>query len=284
MSIAEQRNAVQFLVKQGLSVRQACGLVQLHRSTLQYQPRPDRNAELAEQIAALATKHPRYGYRRVWALLRRKRQPVNRKRVHRLWKRARLQVRKAPRRRSRRPPQEFPNRARYPNHVWTYDFLTDQCQNGTRLRILTVMDEYTRQGLAIDVASSFPAHRVIDVLARLVAEHEAPGFMRSDNGPEFVALILTAWLAKQAIGTAYIEKGSPWQNGFGESFNGTVRDECLNMHLFRSVAEARLRLKAFQHEYNTERPHSSLKYLTPVEFAQAWKPEPETTDDSAVLT
>lgn len=137
------------------------------------------------------------------------------------------------------------------------------------------MDEYTRQGLAIDVASSFPAHGVIDVLARLVAEHGAPGFMRSDNGPELVALILTAWLV---IGTAYIEIGSPWQNGFGESFNGTIRDECLNMHLFRSVAEARLRLKAFRHEYNTERTAVSST-LTPSSSLRhgSLSPKPQTT-------
>jgi len=284
LSIAEQRDAVHFLVDYGLSVRQACRLVQLHRSTLHYPARPDRNAELAEQIAALAAKHPRYGYRRVWALLRRRRQPLNRKRVHRLWKRARLQVRKVSRRRSRPPGQERPEQARYPHHVWTYDFLDDQCQNGARLRILTVMDEFTRLGLALEVASTFPASRVLNVLNRLVAQFGAPGFMRSDNGPEFVALALTAWLAQQMIGTAYIDRGSPWQNGYGESFNGTVRDECLNMHLFRSVTEARLRLEAFRREYNEERPHSSLAYQTPTEFAQAWKSDPGNADDSAVLT
>ncbi len=248
---------MQFLVGRGLSPTQACALVQLPRATFQYQARPDRNAALRAQVQELAAKHPRYGYRRVHALLRRK-QPVNRKRIHRLWKQARLQVRKRPRRQRRQARGELPITATYPGHVWTYDFLEDRCQNGTLLRILTVMDEFTREGLAIEVATSIPARRVLTVLERLVAAHGAPAFIRSDNGPEFVAVALRGWLARQQVTTLYIDPGCPWQNGYGESFNGTVRDECLNMHLFVSVAEARVRLEGFRQHYNTERPHSSL--------------------------
>ena len=251
----------------------------LHHSTFVYQPRPDRNAELAEQIGRLALKHPRYGYRRIHVLLKREGRrrgepPINRKRVQRLWQRAHLQVRKQPRKRrggiGTRTGQMPPVKASYPGHVWTYDFLEDRTLKGTLLRILTVMDEFTREGLAIEVATSLPVRRVIEVLARLVTGHGAPGYIRSDNGPEFIAIQLRIWLAHQQVQTLYIDPGCPWQNGYEESFNGTVRDECLNMHLFASVAEARVLLERFRHEYNEQRPHSSLGYCTPVEFKQAW--------------
>ncbi|MDQ5854540.1 MAG: IS3 family transposase [Chloroflexota bacterium] len=256
-------------MERGLSPTRACRLVQLPRATFQYQARPDRNAELAEQMRELAAKHPRYGYRRIHALLRRK-QRVNKKRIHRLWKRARLQVRKLPRKRRRTAGTGLPVKALYPGHVWTYDFLEDRCQNGTLLRILTVMDEFTREGLVIEVATSIPATRVITILERLVAAHGAPAFIRSDNGPEFVALALRGWLARQHVTTLYIDPGCPWQNGYGESFNGTVRDECLNLYLFATVAEARVRLESYRQHYNTERPHSSLGYRSPTEFKRDW--------------
>lgn len=269
MSRADRRDAVQFLVDRGLSPTRACAVVQLPRATFQYQPRPDRNADLQAQVQALAAKHPRYGYRRIHALLRRE-QLVNRKRVHRLWKQARLQVRKRPRKRRRQPPAELPIKATYPGHIWTYDFVEDRCQNGTVLRMLTVMDEFTREGLTIEVATSIPAQRVIGVLERLVAVHGAPAHIRSDNGPEFVALALRGWLARQAVRTLYIDPGCPWQNGYGESFNGTLRDECLNMYVFISLTEARMRLEAFRQHYNSARPHSSLGYRSPAEFKRDW--------------
>lgn len=260
---------MRFLVAWGLSPTRACRLVQLARTTLQYQARPDRNVELAAQVRELAAKHPRYGYRRVHALLRRK-QPVNKKRIHRLWKRARLQVRKRPRKRRRTTRNEVPVKALYPGHVWTYDFLEDHCQKGMLLRILTVMDEFTRAGLAIEVATSIPATRVITVLERLVATYGAPAFIRSDNGPEFVAIALRGWLARHQVTTLYSDPGCPWQNGYGESFNGTVRDACLNMQLFVSVAEAQVRLEGYRQHYNHERPHSSLGYRSPAEFKRDW--------------
>ena len=212
---------------------------------------------------------PRYGYRRIHALLRRE-QPVNRKRIHRLWKQARLQVRKRPRKRRRRPTGELPVKATYPATCGRTISWRTAARTGRVLRMLTVMDEFTREGLAIEVASSIPARRVIGVLERLVAVHGAPAYIRSDNGPEFVALALRGWLARQAVTTLYIDPGCPWQNGYGESFNGTVRDECLNMYLFISLAEARVRLEAFRQDYNLARPHSSLGYRSPAEFKRDW--------------
>jgi putative transposase len=269
VTVADRRAAVPFLVARGVSERRACRLLHLHRSTLHYQARPDRNVDLAHRMQDLAQRHPRYGYRRIGALLRR-RQVVNKKRVHRLWKRRKLQVRKYPRRRRATLGTGVPVHATQPNHVWTYDFVHDRCLNGTALKVLTVMDEFTREGLAIEVAASLPSRRVLGILARLFEVHGAPQFLRSDNGPEFIALAVRGWLAQQHTSTLYIDPGCPWQNGYGERFNGTVRDECLNMYIFTSVAEARIQLEDYRRQYNEERPHSSLGYRTPAEFKRDW--------------
>jgi putative transposase len=267
--VAERRDAVRFLLTKHLSVQRACALVQLQRATFLYQPRPARDDELLRELKALAQAHPRYGYRRAWAVLRRTR-TVNRKRVHRLWKRAKLQVKRPVRRRVQRE-RPSPLTAAYPNHVWAYDFVQDEDCHGTTLYILTVMDEFTREGLAIDVNDSTSAERVIQVLEQLVATNGAPAYLRSDNGAEFVALALRAWLGRQQVQTLYIDPGCPWQNGKEERFNGTVRDECLNLHLFASLVEARVRLEAFRQHYNHERPHSRLDYQTPVQFKRVWQ-------------
>jgi putative transposase len=270
VTVPARREAVQLLVARGLSQRQACVLLQLPRSTLGYQARPARNAELVTQVHELAQRHPRYGYRRVWALLRRRGQHANKKHVHRLWKRAKLQVRTSTRKRRSARPATVPVQATHPDHVWAYDFIHDHCLNGTPLKVLTVMDEFTREGLAIKVATSLPSPRVMAVLEHLIVTHGAPQFIRSDNGPEFIALVIRGWLAQHQMRTLYIAPGCPWQNGYGERFNGTVRDECLDMHVFHSVAEARVMLAAYRRQYNEERPHSSLGYRTPAEFKRDW--------------
>jgi putative transposase len=273
---------VRFLVTKGLSVLRACLLVQLQRATFHYQAHPVADTELEADLEAIAQANPRYGYRRAWALVRRKRR-VNRKRVHRLWKRAKLQVKrvKRPRARRERPP---PLAASYPNHVWAYDFVQDQDSHGRTLYILTVMDEFTREGLAIAVAEATSAEWVIAVLSELVALDGPPAYLRSDNGAEFVALAVQAWLARRQVRTLYIDPGCPWQNGKEERFNGTVRDECLNLHLFASVVEARVRLSAFRHHYNTDRPHSRLDYMTPVAFRKAWEAAQAKHQDSHIPT
>jgi len=232
----------------------------------------------------LAHKHPRYGYRRIWALLRRD-QHVNKKRIYRLWRRKGLQVRKHPRKR-RRPlvALSIPVKALYPGHVWTYDFIHDRTLNGTDLKMLTVMDEFTREGLAIEVATSLSSKHVIAVLANLFQHHGAPRFIRSDNGPEFIAQALRSWLAEHQTTTLYIDPGCPWQNGFGESFNGTVRDECLNLYAFASVVEARVILAGYRREYNEERPHRSLGYRTPAEFKRDWSNNQSSGTDSNLTT
>jgi putative transposase len=242
------------------------------------------------QLRQIARKHPRYGYRRAHALLCRGGTVVNVKRVHRLWRHERLSVscRKAKRRRPDR--KELPPLvATRPNHVWTYDFVHDSCANGQRLKLLTLTDEFTRESLAIEVGTSMRGRGVVAVLARVIGERGAPAFLRSDNGPEFIAHTVQRWLRVQQVQTAYIEPGSPWQNAKGESFNGRLRDECLNLEWFRTVQEAQVVIGAWRRHYNEERPHSSLGYQTPQEFrwtyerqqggpaAQIWGAPPQST-------
>jgi putative transposase len=281
------------LQARGLSRRRSCALCHISRSSLHYRPRLRRclhDQQLAAQLREIARKHPRYGYRRAHALLCRSGTLVNVKRVHRLWRHERLSVlcRKPKRRRSDRKEMQ-PLVATRPNHVWTYDFVHDSCANGQRLKLMTLTDEFTRESLAIEGGTSIRGRGVVAVLARVIAERGAPAFLRSDNGPEFIAHAVQHWLRVRRVQTAYIEPGSPWQNAKGESFNGRLRDECLNLEWFRNVVEARVVIGAWQRHYNEERPHSSLVYQTPQEFrrtyerhhggseAQIWGTPPQST-------
>ena len=280
--MAEQRDTVRVLVAGGLSVQRACALVGLYRSTFRYVAHPTDDSELLAQLEELAKEHPRYGYRRISVLVRRKR-AVNPKRIRRLWQQHRLQVRRLARRRSR-PPRPARLSAAYPGHIWAYDFVEDALADGTTLRVLTVMDEFTREGLAVDVELTTSAQRVISVLTTLLAQYGAPQHLRSDNGAEFTASAVQTWLVQAQVETLSIEPGKPWQNGKEERFNGTVRDECLNMHVFTSLVEARVRLNAFCHHYNTQRPHSQLSYLTPQAFKLAWLEAQAKSQDPLIAT
>ena len=265
-------------MERGLSERYACRLLRLNRSTHQYVSRPDHNQHLRDELRAFASRKRRRGCRKAHNHLRRKGIRASPNRVHRIWKQEGLQI---PRRvgKKRKPPgpsSSVPLVAEYPNHVWSYDFLFDATARGSRLKMLTIGDDHTRECWAIEVATSMPAARVISVLDRLFKEHGAPRYLRSDNGPEFIAHALQAWLASQQTKdgeqpqTHFIAPGSPWQNGFRESFHSRLRDEFLFGTLFNSVAEARVLVEQFRQEYNTERPHQSLGYLTPEEFRQQW--------------
>jgi putative transposase len=244
----------------------------VNRSTVRYVPRPDSNADLVQALCDYAHKRPRRGYRKAWNALCRRGQAVSRNRVHRLWKRARLQVKKRTGKK-RRPPGDKHAvllGAQHPGQVWSVDFVFDALASGTKLKMLTVGDDFTRECLAIEVATSFPAARVMAVLDRLVQAHGVPQYLKSDNGSEFIAHLLQAWLAGRGAKSHFIAPGSPWQNGFRESFHGRFRDEFLYGTLFASVAEARVLCETFRVEYNEERPHQSLGYLTPQEYKQNW--------------
>lgn len=262
-----RRRQVAYGMKRGLSQRQACKLFSVARSALLYQSKLTiKDAPALGAMRRLAREYPRFGYRRIAILLHREGFPMSFDRAWRLWRAARLQV---PRKRRRRRPASSRPRPRAPeqrHHVWAYDFVFDRCANGQVLKCLTIVDEYTRECLAIDVAGRIRSVRVIDQLARLISIHGAPSYLRSDNGGEFVSRAILKWLTERHINTALIDPGKPWQNGLDESFNGKFRDECLNMEWFRSRAEAKVIIEAWRRQYNYVRPHSSLNYLTPNEF------------------
>jgi len=267
----QRREAVVFLVERHVSERRACALVGIERGSYRYRANPRDNSQVIEQLKAVAKDYPRFGYRRAKEMLRRKGLLVNHKRVRRLWVQAGLKLS------ARRPKKRIagsgsvPTAATHPGHVWTYDFMEDRTTDGRKLRFLNVVDEFTRECLAIEVRRSFPARWVLAVLKRLFAEHGPPEFMRSDNGPEFIAHAIKDWLAEQGAKTLYIDPASPWQNAFCESFNGRFRDECLNLELFTGLVEAAAIAETWRHFYNYVRPHSSLDYLTPTEFKAAWR-------------
>ena len=222
-----RRAQVALARERGLSLRRACGLIGMSRATPSYQPRlPAKDAPVIEAMKELSAQYPRYGYRRIRIFLRRRGFELSWSRTHRLWRQAGLLVpRKRSRKRiaSKRPRVHTPFKA---NMVWAYDFVFDTTATGQQLKCLTVIDEYTRECLAIDVAGSIRSKRVIEVLSRLVSVHGAPLFMRSDNGPEFVSQAILEWIASAGIATVLNDPGKPWQNGADESFNGKFRDEC----------------------------------------------------------
>ena len=245
-------------MKRGLSQRAACRLLSVARSALGYESRmAARDAVVIEAMSELARQYPRYGYRRIQVFLARQGHVMSADRTYRLWRQAELQV---PRRRPRPPTAA--------NHVWAYDFVFDRCANGQQLKCLTVLDEWTRECLAIEVSGAIRSRHVIEVLARLISVHGAPRHLRSDNGPEFVSRAILKWLHASRIDTAAIDPGKPWQNGTNESFNDKFRDECLSLEWFRSRAEAKVLIETWRRHYNEVRPHSSLGQLTPREFIE----------------
>ena len=267
MSVPARRQQVAYGRERGLSARRVCTLLSVARSALSYRGlKKAKDAPVIERMKQLSAQYPRYGYRRIRIFLGRDGYRMSPGRAHRLWRTAGLQVpRKRPRKRvaATRPRPEAPCG---PNQVWSYDFVFDHCANGQQLKCLTVTDEFTKEGLAIDVDGRIRSTRVIEVLSRLVSARGVPTFLRSDNGPEFVSKALVSWIVTQGIRTALIEPGKPWQNGVSESFNGKFRDECLSLEWFRSRAEAKAIIEAWRRHYNEVRPHSSLDYLTPNEF------------------
>ncbi len=275
VSPAGRRAQVRYAVRRQLSCRRACALLGVPRSTLGYRARrAGRDGPLLAELRRLARRHPRYGYRRIWALLRRAGRGINAKRVYRLWRLGGLVLpRRRPRRKLRTGARLIPL-AGQPNAVWTYDFIHDAAANGWRFKCLTVVDEYTRECLAIAVERSLPARRVLEVLGQLVARYGPPGYLRSDNGPEFIARRVRAWLGQTGIATAYIDPGKPWQNGVGESFHSRFRDECLDREWFHTPQEARVLIEQYRRQYNEARPHSSLGYRTPAEVGARRAPRP----------
>lgn len=281
VSAPVRRRQVAYARGRGLSERRACALMSVARSAVRYESKMQRkDAPALAAMSLLSAQYPRNGYRRIQVFLERQGHQMSSDRAWRLWRQAGLQV---PKKRTRkwtaasRPRPQSPTRAR---QVWAYDFVFDACANGQQLKCLTVIDEFTRECLAIDVAGSIRSARVIEVLSQLVTLHGAPKLLRSDNGPEFVSKALLKWAAVENLDLALIDPGKPWQNGTTESFNGKFRDECLSMEWFRNRVEAKVVIEQWRTHYNDVRPHSSLGRRTPTEFKRSCI---STTNPEAVL-
>ncbi len=253
--------------KLGISERRACRALGQARSTQRHIPKVrDDEAALTKRIVEIAGEYGRYGYRRITAMLWQEGWRVNHKRVERIWRQEGLKV-----------PMKQPKRARLwladgscvrrraerPNHVWSYDFVQDRTHDGRAFRMLTIVDEWTRESLAIEVDRRLNSQRVLDVLGRLFVERGVPEHIRSDNGPEFTAMAVRDWLGRLDVAPLFIAPGSPWENGYIESFNGRLRDELLNGELFYTLKEAQILVERWRQNYNTKRPHSSLGYRPP---------------------
>jgi putative transposase len=257
-----------------VSERRACKALGQARSSQRWvSRRAEGDRPLVERMRELAQENPSYGYRFIWALLRREGVRVNVKRVHRLWKQSGLKVVRV--RAKRKPTGGSENacsvrRAERPDDVWTYDIVHDETSDGRKLKFLVVLDEFTRMCRRIEVSRSMTAKRVVRVLAEVVRVHGEPVALRSDNGSEFTAEAVREWLASAGIETLFIEPGSPWENGYCESFNSRFREEFLSRETFRTLEEAQVVTERHRLKHNHERPHSSLGYRTPAEFAAAW--------------
>ncbi len=266
MELAGLREDVAFSVAaHRLSERTACKLLGVERSSYRYEPRPDRNAELREELLKLVRQKPRYGYRRLHVLLERRGHTVNVKRVYRLYLEEGLSVRRKKRKRLVRD-RAAEQRLQRANQEWAMDFIVDGLATGRMVRILSVVDAYTRECLALEADTSLGSGRVTRVLDRLIEERGRPENVRSDNGPEFTSRQMLGWATDREVELVHIQPGRPMQNGHVESFHGRLRDECLNTAWFRTLGDVRQKLADWQQEYNTERPHSSLDYRTPEEF------------------
>jgi len=255
-----------------VSQRRLCRVLGQSRSTQRYHRRkPDDDRRLIEELRRWCEWQPRFGSERVHQLLLGTGWRVNFKRVHRLWKQEHFQVPGKQRKRRRLPGHSangcVRHKALHRNHVWSYDFLVDRTEDGRQLKLLVVIDEFTRECLAAEVGRTFTARDVMLTLQYLFAVRGAPQHVRSDNGPEFIAKELQRWLERAAVNTLYIQKASPWENGYVESFNGKLRDELLNRELFLSLPEARYVLDEWRAEYNHRRPHSGLGWQTPAAYA-----------------
>lgn len=264
-----KRKAVAYLMETHLvSQRRACAALNVDRSTVRYRSRRDDDAELRATIRRVSKERRRFGYRRIHVMVEREGHKVNHKKLRRIYREEKLQVRRRGGRKralGTRKPMVLPDG---PNQRWSLDFVSDAFTDGRRFRILTVVDDFTRENLALVADTSLSGLRVTRELDQIIAERGMPGTIVSDNGTEFTSMAILRWVQGTGIDWHYIAPGKPTQNAFIESFNGKLRDECLNETLFSSLVEARETLDAWQEDYNTHRPHSALGNLTPKEFAE----------------
>jgi putative transposase len=253
----------------GISERRVCGLLGVWRSSCRYRKKPDRNEQLRERLVELAQERPRFGYRRLGVLLGREGQRINHKRLFRVYQAAGLSVKRTRRKKLVRAGLSQPVLTA-PNQEWSLDFLCDAVASGQVIRVLSIVDNFTRECLALEVDTSFASQRVTRVLDSVIAQRGTPKALRLDNGPELTSRHFLAWSIERKIAMNHIQPGKPMQNGHIESFNGRLRDECLNANWFRNLFDARQKISFWRDDYNRRRPHSSLDYRTPNEFAAQW--------------
>lgn len=253
-----------------MGLTRACGLIGISRSLYAYEARRPDDDELKKRLAELAGQKRRYGYRRLHVLLCREGWEINRKRTYRVYHEAGLMVRRRKRKRIAGVERQEKVVASRPNQSWSMDFVSDGLVDGRRLRTLNIVDDFTKECLAIEVDTSLPGRRVTTILERLAESRGLPRSVTVDNGPEFAGKVLDEWAYGKGLRLNFIEPGKPQQNAYIESFNGRFRDECLNEHWFLSMRHAREVIEAWRQEYNNERPHSSLGYLTPQQFAESF--------------
>ena len=278
VSPAQNKQAVAYVVDQRLcSERRACRYLGVYRATYRYpvkSPLPQQ-VQLHQRIVSLSWQYPRYGYRRIRAILEREGWSVSRKQVQRIRRKEGLKVHPKPQRIPRQGVSTgLPTQATHRNHVWTWDFIFDRTDKGSTLKMLTMLDEYTRQCLAIRVERQIRSGQVLATLWQAMMQYGIPEHIRSDNGTEFIAGKIQRWLRVNQIKTLYIEPGSPWQNGYIESFHSRFRDECLNREWLLNLREARVVIEDWRQHYNTERPHSRLGYLSPENYIKHQKVSP----------
>ena len=267
--VGNRQDVAHVIEKFAVSERRACELVGVYRGSYRYRHRPDRNVELRQRLLELAGERPRFGYRRLWLLLKDERGPINRKRVQRLYRQAGLKVRRRGRKRYKANVLQKPILTG-PNQEWAMDFVHDQLATGQRIRTLSVIDSFTRECLALEVDTSLPSLRVIRVLNELAERRTLPQVIRTDNGPEFTSRRFLSWSMEKHVRATTIEPGKPIQNAYIESFNGRFRDECLNVCWFSNLEDARRRVRQWCSDYNTIRPHSSLQNQTPERFRESF--------------
>ena len=249
-----------------------CRILGQSRSSQRYTSRKIDDSEIRLSVIRLALQYGGYGYRKVEGLLRAEGVIINHKRVERIWREEGLKVPKRQKKRKRLHTNQNScvlQKALYPNHIWSYDFVADKLSNGRKYRILTVIDEYTRECLTCEARLAIGSYEVVEVLTKLVKLHGKPESIRSDNGPEFTSKYITTFLSDIDVKMLLIYPGSPWENGFNERFNGSLRAELLNLESFDSIVEAQIVINKFVQTYNNIRPHASLNYQTPIQFKQA---------------
>jgi len=263
-----------FKKKYKISERKACEHLNLCRSTYRYKKISKDNKDLKDKILKIAKKHSYYGYRRIYIILRRKKIFVNHKKVYRMYKKLNLCHRKKT---SKKYHNKFPgiqDQSFSINEIWSMDFMSDSLAYGRKIRIFNVIDTYSRECLLMDISVSFPSIEVIKQLEKIIKKRGMPKQIKLDNGPEYISKILKKWAQEKNIILAYIRPGKPYENGHIESFNGKFREEFLNRNIFKSILEAKVLATNWKNYYNKERPHSSLNYMTPEEYAKKSTPSP----------